>query len=43
MYHWEADQEDFLVLAGEPLLIVEGEERALRRGTSCTARPARST
>jgi uncharacterized cupin superfamily protein len=30
MYHWEADQEDFLVLAGEPLLIVEGEERALR-------------
>jgi uncharacterized cupin superfamily protein len=31
MYHWEADQEDFLVLAGEPLLIVEGEERPLRR------------
>ncbi len=31
MYHWEADQEDFLVLAGEALLIVEGEERALRR------------
>ena len=31
MYHWEADQEDFLVLAGEPLLIVEGEERQLRR------------
>jgi uncharacterized cupin superfamily protein len=30
MYHWEADQEDFLVLAGEPLLIVEGEERRLR-------------
>ena len=30
MYHWEADQEDFLVLAGEALLIVEGEERALR-------------
>jgi uncharacterized cupin superfamily protein len=30
MYHWEADQEDFLVLAGEPLLIVEGEERPLR-------------
>jgi uncharacterized cupin superfamily protein len=29
-YHWEADQEDFLVLAGEALLIVEGEERALR-------------
>jgi uncharacterized cupin superfamily protein len=31
MYHREADQEDFLVLAGEALLIVEGEERALRR------------
>jgi uncharacterized cupin superfamily protein len=31
MYHWEADQEDFLVLAGEGLLIVEGEERQLRR------------
>ena len=24
MYHWEADQEDFLVLAGEAVLIVEG-------------------
>jgi uncharacterized cupin superfamily protein len=31
MYHWEADQEDFLVVAGEPLLIVEGEERPLRQ------------
>ncbi len=31
MYHWEADQEDFLLLAGEALLIVEGEERPLRR------------
>ncbi|MFN2471033.1 MAG: cupin domain-containing protein [Gaiellaceae bacterium] len=31
MYHWEADQEDFLVLAGEALLIIEGEERPLRR------------
>jgi uncharacterized cupin superfamily protein len=30
MYHWEADQEDFLVLSGEGLLIVEGEERRLR-------------
>ena len=30
MYHWEADQEDFLVLAGEAVLIVEGEERPLR-------------
>jgi len=31
MYHWEADQEDFLVLSGEALLIVEGEERPLER------------
>ncbi|HVV59840.1 MAG TPA: cupin domain-containing protein [Gaiellaceae bacterium] len=29
-YHWEADQEDFLVVSGEALLIVEGEERPLR-------------
>ena len=31
MYHYENDQEDFLVLAGEALAIVEGEERPLRR------------
>ena len=31
MYHRENDQEDFLVLAGEALLIVEGEERPLRK------------
>jgi uncharacterized cupin superfamily protein len=31
MYHWEADQEDFLVLSDEALLIVEGEERPLRQ------------
>jgi uncharacterized cupin superfamily protein len=31
MYHWEADQEDFLVLSGEALLLVEGEERPLRK------------
>ncbi len=31
MYHWEADQEDFLVLSGEALLIVEGEERPLHQ------------
>jgi uncharacterized cupin superfamily protein len=30
MYHYENDQEDFLVVAGEGLLIVEGEERTLR-------------
>jgi uncharacterized cupin superfamily protein len=31
MYHDEPGQEDFLVLRGECLLIVEGEERPLRR------------
>jgi uncharacterized cupin superfamily protein len=31
MYHWEADQEDFFVVDGEALLIVEGEERPLRK------------
>ena len=31
MYHWEADQEGFLVLSGEALLIVEEEERPLRQ------------
>jgi uncharacterized cupin superfamily protein len=30
MYHRESGQEDFLVLSGECLLIVEGEERRLR-------------
>jgi uncharacterized cupin superfamily protein len=30
MYHWETDQEDFLVLSGEALLIVEGQERPLQ-------------
>jgi uncharacterized cupin superfamily protein len=30
MYHWEADQEDFLVVSGEAVLIVEGKERHLR-------------
>jgi uncharacterized cupin superfamily protein len=30
LYHAESNQEDFLVLAGECLLLVEGEERALR-------------
>jgi uncharacterized cupin superfamily protein len=31
MYHWEDDQEGFLVLSGEALLIVEDEERPLRQ------------
>jgi uncharacterized cupin superfamily protein len=30
MYHWEADQEGFLVVSGEAVLIAEGEERPLR-------------
>ncbi|HEX9350031.1 MAG TPA: cupin domain-containing protein [Gaiellaceae bacterium] len=30
LYHAESNQEDFLVLAGECLLIVEGEERRLQ-------------
>ena len=30
MYHRESDQEDFLVLSGACLLIIEGEERPLR-------------
>jgi len=31
MYHWESDQEDFLVLSGTGTLIVEGQERPLRQ------------
>ena len=31
LYHRETDQEAFLVLSGEALLVVEGEERPLRR------------
>ena len=30
LYHREADQEGFLVVSGEALLVVEGEERPLR-------------
>ena len=30
-YHWETEQEDFLVLFGEVLLIVEGQERRLKQ------------
>jgi uncharacterized cupin superfamily protein len=29
VYHWETEQEDFLVLSGEALLVVEGQERPL--------------
>jgi uncharacterized cupin superfamily protein len=30
-YHWETEQEDFLVLSGEVLLVVEGQERPLKQ------------
>ena len=43
LYHGESNQEDFLVLAGECLLLVEGEGGRSERGTSCTARRAPST
>jgi uncharacterized cupin superfamily protein len=31
IYHWETEQEDFLVVAGEALLVAEGQERPLRQ------------
>jgi uncharacterized cupin superfamily protein len=31
LYHGEEDQEDFLVLSGECLLLIEGEERPLKQ------------
>jgi uncharacterized cupin superfamily protein len=31
MYHGEEEQEDFIVLSGECLLLIEGEERALKQ------------
>jgi uncharacterized cupin superfamily protein len=31
MYHWETEAEAFFLLSGEALLIVEGQERALRQ------------
>jgi hypothetical protein len=31
MYHWESDQENFLILSGTATLIVEGQEHPLRR------------
>ena len=30
MYHYENDQEDFLVVSGEAVLVAEGDERPLR-------------
>ena len=39
LYHRENTQEDFLVLAGECLLIVEGEERKLKQWDLFHSRP----
>jgi uncharacterized cupin superfamily protein len=30
-YHWETEQEDFLVLAGQAVLVIEGAERMLKQ------------
>ena len=37
-YHWETEQEDFLVLSGEALLIVEGQEHRLKQWDSAPRR-----
>lgn len=42
MYHREVDQEDFLVLAGEALLVIEGEERTIRQWDFVHCPPATS-
>src|SRR4029078_7295634 len=39
MYHWEGDQEAFLVLFGEAVLVVEGEEPPLRAWDFFTSPP----
>jgi uncharacterized cupin superfamily protein len=31
MYHWERNQEDFFVLSGEALLVIEGEKRTIQQ------------
>src|SRR5215211_6579300 len=42
-YHGERGQEDFLVVSGECLLVIEGEERRLQAWTSSTVRRGRGT
>jgi uncharacterized cupin superfamily protein len=42
-YHREGNQEGFLVLEGECLVVVEGEERVLRQWDFFTARPRPGT
>jgi uncharacterized cupin superfamily protein len=41
MYHWEADQEDFLVLSGEAVLIVGAEIAAGEAGDDQRQTPGR--
>jgi hypothetical protein len=43
LYHAENVQEDFLVLSGECLLIVEGQERRLKAWDSSMQLPGRTT
>jgi uncharacterized cupin superfamily protein len=43
VYHAEANQEAFLILAGECRLLVEGEEHSSEPGTSSIRPPGRST
>ena len=43
MYHRETIPEDFLVVAGECLLVIEGQSGACSNGTSSIARPRRTT
>jgi mannose-6-phosphate isomerase-like protein (cupin superfamily) len=31
MYHWESDQENFLIISGTATLVIEGQERPLRQ------------
>jgi uncharacterized cupin superfamily protein len=31
LYHWETEAEAFLIISGEALLVIEGEERPLRQ------------
>jgi mannose-6-phosphate isomerase-like protein (cupin superfamily) len=42
-YHWEPVQEDFLVLSGECIAIVDDEERRLRQWDFSIVRPGAST
>jgi len=32
MYHWEADEEDFLILSGEAVVVIEGARTRLVAG-----------